>query len=500
MGHTTGTAPESMSFRGERYRDCRHRRRAIAPAVGLALLTGLWGFSATAGQWDITPSLEIVETYTDNVDLVSQQEPKTKDFVTRITPGISVVGEGARASFNLVYSPSLLIFAKSSKESDFRQFLNGKGNAELSEDLLFLDAAASINQQFLDRGGAISSNQDNATINRRTVQTYTISPYLKRDFGTVASAVLRYRGSYSDVSLPPNSVQFNDILKNTFDHNVSLRFDSGPQFSRLTWSAEAVYNNTDRGGNQPNGHSTTERVFGNYQVSRWMKLVASAGYENIHDLTSNRRPNGFIWDAGVTLTPGPRTTLTVRGGRRYGEQNWTGELEYKFSDRTVLSAGYVSEITTIQRILVGELLNNPDGIVADPGGFSLVNGAFKRNRAYANLRGRRGRSTFLFSGFWERRLPELNRPREDNYGGSVHFTRRFSRYLTGEVGGTYQKSKYYDALMRRDNFYSANANVTVQLSQSISGGLTYFFTYRNSTLADRDLRENAVKINLKATF
>lgn len=489
-----------MGFRGERFQSSHQFRRRFGPGLGTLALACAFAGHAYAGEWEVIPSLEVIETYTDNVELVSEQEDKTDDFVTRITPAISVTGQGARSSLSLVYSPSLLIFAESDEDTDLRHFLSGRGNAELSEDLLFVDAAASINQQFLERGGSISANEENVTDNRRTVQTYTLSPYLQHNYGTFATGQLRYRASYTDVSLPSNSDQFDDILRNTLDHDVSARLDSGPRFTRLTWSAEAVYTRTDRASDRANADSQTARFFANYQLNRMIGVVGSVGYEKIDDASLNQRPDGFIWDAGVTLTPGPRTTVTVRGGRRYGQQNWSGSFEYKISKRTVLSGGYTEEITSTQRVLVGELLTNPDGVVLDPGGFSLFDGSFKRNRAHASLRGERGRSTFTVSGFWEERLPELNRPREENYGGSVRLTRRFSRYLSSSLGGSYQNTKFSEGLARKDDFYSGNVNLTYQMSQSISGGLTYIFTYRDSTDADREIMENAVKINVRATF
>ncbi|RMF12582.1 MAG: TIGR03016 family PEP-CTERM system-associated outer membrane protein [Alphaproteobacteria bacterium] len=455
---------------------------------------------ASAGEWEVIPSLEIVETYTDNVDLVSEQEDKTEDLVSRITPGLTVRGEGARMTLDLTYSPSFLIFIESDEETDLRHFLSGEANAELAEDFLFLDARASVNQQFLDRGGVISSNQDNATDNRRTVQTYSVSPYVVHNFGTAATSRLRYRASYSDVSIPEGSNQFDDILRDTLDHDLSLRVDSGPRFGRLSWGAEAIYTKTDRASGRSDADSQTARLFAGYQLNRMVRLVGSAGYENIDDATLSRAPNNFIWDVGFTLTPGPRTTLTVRGGRRFGEETWSGNLEYRISDRTILSGGYVEEITSTQRVLIGELLTNPDGIVVDPGGFSLIDGSFRRNRAYASLRGQRGRTSFLFSGFWEEREPELARPREENFGGSARITRQFSRYISGTLSGSYQNTKFDRSLNREDDFYSGTINLNYQVSQSISGGLSYIFTYRDSTDAAREIMENAVKINVRATF
>jgi len=476
------------------------RRRALRSSIAVAVLANLYVLPLAAEEWEITPTLEIEETYTDNVDLVSKLENKTDDFVTRITPGISVSGEGARASLNLTYSPSYLIFLDANENDDFRQFLDANGNAELSEDLLFLDLGASINQQFLDRGGAITSNQDNVNDNRRTIQNYTISPYIRRELGTFATATLRYRASYTDTARPGTDVELNDILSDTYRHNASALLTSGQRFARFTWNTEASYEKLDRRAGRADSETVTLRMFGTYVVNRMVSLVGSLGYESIDDGTLRRRPDGVIWDAGVTLTPGPRTTLTVRGGRRYGDDNWSSDFTYEISERTRITAGYTEEITNSQSVLLNELINNPDGQVVDPGGFSLIGSGFKRKRVFAGLNGERGRSRFSVNGFWEKRVPDSGTRTEENYGGSASFNHSFSRYLSGNVQGSYQNTQFSDALAREDDLYTGSVGLNYQLSQSISGGLTYIFTQRDSTDPFRELQENAVKVNVRATF
>ena len=501
MEHTTGTAPESMSFREERFKSGHfRRRRALRSSIAVAVMANLYVLPLAAEEWEITPTLEIEETYTDNVELVSQQENKTDDFVTRITPGISISGVGARASLDLTYSPSFLIFLDASENSDFRQFLNARGNAELSEDLVFLDLGASINQQFLDRGGAITSNQSNVNDNRRTIQNYTISPYIQRNLGTFATATLRYRASYTDSARPGTEVELNDILSDTYRHDASALLSSGQRFTRFRWDVEASYEKLDRQAGRADSETTTLRLLGTYVVNRMVSLVGSIGYEDFNDGTLQRRPDGVIWDAGVTLTPGPRTTLTVRGGRRYGDDNWSGDFTYEISERTRITAGYTEELSNSQSVLLDELINNPDGDVVDPGGFSLIGSGFKRKRAFTSLSGERGRSGFSVSGFWEKRVPDSGSRIEENYGGSVRFNHRFSRYLSGNVQGSYQNTEFSETQTREDDLYTGSAGLTYQLSQSISGGLTYIFTQRDSTEPFREIRENAVKVNVRATF
>jgi uncharacterized protein (PEP-CTERM system associated) len=56
---------------------------------------------AHAESWRITPSIAVNETLTNNLFLTSTN--RTSDLVTGITPGISIDGQGARASLRLNY-------------------------------------------------------------------------------------------------------------------------------------------------------------------------------------------------------------------------------------------------------------------------------------------------------------------------------------------------------------------------------------------------------------
>jgi hypothetical protein len=478
--------------------------RAYYGRFGLstALIAWLASIPAMAGQWHATPELEVAETYTDNVDLNATGTGRKTDFITRISPGVQVTGKSGRTTLDLTYRLNYLIFARSDEDTDLRHFLDARGHSELIEDFFFLDLGGSVNQQFLDRGGAVSGNQDNATDNRRTVQNYNISPYIRRPLGTLATATARYRLSYVDVSGQASNNPLLDVLSETVSHHGIVQLDSGPSFTRLGWSLSGSYTRDDRTQGRRDSERAIGRAEARYTVSQMLTLLGSVGYEEITDTSLLNDRDGVTWDAGVTLKPGPRTVLTVRGGERYNEMNWSVVLNYKVSNRTRLRAGYTEEITTTLRILQDELSGGePGGPVVDPGGFSLVDSAFKRNRVYGGVNGSRGRTTFSLDGFYEeRRFDIATTPPENRYGGHGVISRRLSPRLTANIGGNYEKTEVKGLAAREDDFYGAHAGLNYSFSQYISGGVTYYFTSRESDEASRDLKENAVKINIRATF
>lgn len=493
------TVPEQMGFGGEQFmRLAQLRARLLCRISGCAVLslTAFAGTGVNAGEWRVTPSLEISETYTDNVELSSID--RESDFITRISPGINVVGKSARLDVNVNYVANYLIFARSDEETDLRHNLNAGIVSELIEDWVYLDGRASINQQFIDRGGAISANEDNVTDNRQTVQSYSISPSIRRRLGSFADARLAYYFSYVKTGQPENPlVAPLDVLEDTKSHRVNLNLDSGSRFQRLRWGTSVDYRKENR-ASASSFEDMNYRFYGDYSVNRWLALVGSVGYEDIDDNTLSRDRGGFVWDAGVRLTPGPKSEVTIRGGRRYGDTNWSMHGVYRLSERSMFNIGYSEEITTSSRVLTDQLVFDRLNPAFDPGGFSLTDSAFMRKRWELGFSGSRKRNTFAFNTFHEKRYSDFVGTREKSYGIQGDFSRRLSRAATAFIGGTYRHSEFDSG--REDDFYTGNVGLTYTFSQYLSGSATYFYTNRDSNEFLRDLKENAVRVTLRGTF
>ncbi|MDA5193602.1 TIGR03016 family PEP-CTERM system-associated outer membrane protein [Govanella unica] len=455
--------------------------------------------SAQAGQWRVIPSLEVAETYTDNVELSPVNQKS--DFITRISPGINVTAKGARLNLNVNYVANFLIFARDNENTDLRHNLNAGLTTELVKDWLFLDGRASINQQFLDRGGSISASDANVTDNRQTVQTYTISPTIRRRLGSFADMRLGYYFGYVKAGKPENPVFLPvDLLQDTVSHSVNWGLDSGKRFARIRWGTSIDYRHEQRAKGFPSSEDLYYRFYGEYSVNRWLTLLGSAGYEDIKDRTLTQNRDGFVWDVGVRLTPGPRTEVSLRGGRRYNDTNWNMQGVYRLSERTAFNFSYSEEVTTSSRVLQQQLAIDRNIAAIDPGGFSLTEGAFLRKRAQVGFTGSRKRNVFGANLFHEKRTSDTAFNQETSYGVDANFTRSLSRAASAFVSGTYRHSTYDQAEHRQDDFYSAQAGVNYKLSEYLSGGVTYYYTNRDSNQILRKLEENAVKLSVKATF
>src|SRR6185312_8308895 len=82
------------------------------------------------GTWVITPSVEVGETWNDNITLAPKGS-ETRDFITTVTPGLNILLQAPRVNFAVNYAQQALIFAGHSNFDTLQQRLAGKGRAEI---------------------------------------------------------------------------------------------------------------------------------------------------------------------------------------------------------------------------------------------------------------------------------------------------------------------------------------------------------------------------------
>ena len=111
--------------------------------------------------------------------------------------------------------------------------MNANAKAKVINELLFVDASASIGQRDASAFGPLLQPSGNnfASANSTEVKTTRISPYLKQRYGTYANAELRY--TYDRVT--SSAAGLNDSTGRA----LSLNLASGSAFRQLGWSLQA---------------------------------------------------------------------------------------------------------------------------------------------------------------------------------------------------------------------------------------------------------------------
>jgi uncharacterized protein (PEP-CTERM system associated) len=313
-------------------------------------------FSSEATDWKIDSRLDLQETYTDNVNLAPRQSQKN-DFITQISPGISIRENGPRFKINADYQMQNIISARENarnllntlrnhesysisdiKVSTFNH-LNANANGELLRNSLFIESNAAISQQSISNYGPQAADRLYIQGNNTQVRTFRLSPYLRHSFKSTATSELRY--SYSTVSADTPG------FATSRTNSIALDLASGSAFRRIGWGLH--YNRQQSGYSNNEQDLSTERYSGDLRLilSPRFALTATGGNERYSYAAINDQPNGVFWSAGFAWIPSSRTSLAASFGKRfYG--NTAALTASARSRRTVWSVSYNESITTTQ--------------------------------------------------------------------------------------------------------------------------------------------------------
>ncbi len=294
---------------------------------------------AVAAEWLTTPSLNLIETYSDNVGLAPPGSTKG-DWVTQVNPGISAIGTGSRLTAHVSYLMQNILYAKETNQSYTAHLLNAGANAKLVDEFLFLDGSASISQQNISLFAPQTTDNINITNNRTNIATYSISPYLRHTFDAVASSELRFTRSEFRTGASG--------LSNTKADGTVFNLNSGPEFSRVGWGL--LYNNQIVDYSNANGSVFTRTTSGNlrFVITPRFSLTATKGYEKFNYLSiTGAPPEGHFWTGGFSWTPSQRTSVEASTGKRFFGNTHSLVASHQ-SRNTVWSLNYSEDITTTQ--------------------------------------------------------------------------------------------------------------------------------------------------------
>ncbi len=120
------------------------RARCITAWLVGACVTRLTS-SAIAGDLTFTPRIVGQELFTDNVLLTPTN--RRSDFVTTLSPVLSISDDSPRLQAKLDYSPTLSLYALTPGQNFIGQNLYANGTATVVPELFFLDARGLLSVQ-----------------------------------------------------------------------------------------------------------------------------------------------------------------------------------------------------------------------------------------------------------------------------------------------------------------------------------------------------------------
>lgn len=482
----------------------RRRLRALLPlAIGAVPL-------AEAGDWRITPRFNASETWTDNLDLVSSGG--SSDYVTRLSPGVNVTGQGRRLRGSLDYTYSRFIYLDRSDANRDGHQVQGRGTAELLPQWFFIEGALTRSEQVVNRQGRLPNSVINITNNTAEVSSLSVSPYLRHAFGGFATGELRYRWTDTATDAIEGQERTAVAALGARDDVYEASLASGEDFRRLPWRLSWSRRESER---EAGATDRIERKAADltWVYSRRWRATATVGQEDNSFLTQQGGDaSGFIWTLGGTWTPSPRTTLSMNFGERFFGSTFGLNLTQR-RKRWVFNTSYREEVQTFsQREEALRLFPTTDAFgqpVTDPlvGATpvlvvdrpSLVDDVSVSRilNSTATWVGRRTTAT-VSVGRDLRELQGLGSDEEVSFW-SGRVSHRVTPLVDASLAGQYSASEFGVAT-RTDRRYEFTPALNWRIARSLTGALSYSWFTNESDVAENDFTENRVVGSLSITF
>lgn len=477
--------------------------------------------------WLLIPSIEIGETFNDNVNLAPKGST-VWDFITTVTPALNLTGQTARLNLGLTYDPQELIFARSSPSTTLQQRLLGTGTAELWHETLFFDANASISQAFIRPTGPIGPTTLTTNTNLQTVYAASASPYLQQHLGSYADAETRYR--FSTVSTSGGGIAPENI------NELRQTLLGGEFFGRLGWKLTGDLTRIERAqsATDPTGGTSGKDILARadfkYPIYQALSLVGGAGYERITDPTLTIQPDGPIWNVGFSYQPNELVSATLTYGERFDKSDIELNATYNLDPQLRLSAIYTETIQTSQSQIAGNLnqvtldpvthlpIPNPiipgspgtPGTPGSPssGSFGVSSGAFLAKTAELDATLTKERNTYSVRGYLSKQTSSsavtataaAPATAERILGGTATWSHQLRPDLTSSALANYYRATFLDGSGRIDNAYLISLAFTYTLSRTASATISLSRSDLRSNIPADSLASDIVMATIRKQF
>jgi uncharacterized protein (PEP-CTERM system associated) len=313
----------------------RGPRLVLFSAFSIAAI--LFPSTGDAAEWRIVPTLDLRETYSDNIRL-APKGAESSDFVTVISPGISITNDGPRLKLRANYAYQYIGYKSDSTGSSSYHKLDATAKADLIKELFSVDGMAGISQQNISLLGPHAASNVEVDPNRVSVRTAMLSPYLHHNFGGIVSGEARY--TRTQVSTSGNAP-----LSSSID-DARLSLSSGPAFRTLGWGLHYDKQRTQQSQSN-NVDSTTAGADLRLRITPQFSLTSTIGYDKFDYVAGANAatPSGKYYTGGFVWTPTDRTSLSASIGKRYYGTTYSLNTTTR-SRHTVWHVGYDESVTT----------------------------------------------------------------------------------------------------------------------------------------------------------
>lgn len=506
---------------------CRSPLRSTLAANAVAVAVWLVGSGAWAADWAVEPSLKLRELYTDNVDLAPREAARS-DWVTELSPGISVTGTGRHVDVRANYLMQNFYY-KNKDERRTDHLLEALGKAELVDDVFFIDGKASVSRQNVSAFGPQAVDNANTPGNRARVATYVLSPYLQHRFGNVARGEARYVHG-----------RLNTDAIGVFDANLDqlqLKLTNGTAFRTFGWGFQHLNRRIDYSNDASLTLRKTTAVL-RYALNQDTALTLTSGHEKYNYLSLGDTPEGYFWLVGAEWIPSERTSVVAGAGRRFYGNTYMLQAKHRIRNAT-FRLTYDEDLTSSQGQLllpanvdiadfIGELLapRLPDPVTRGREVETLVrntglpsqltnatntftNEVFLQKRAQASVALAGSRNTVVVNVFSTQRQPQSAGLTVTPVIGAQDDTRQHGAYALwnvrlaprtqGNASVEFVRTASQSSV-REDELKAIRIGAVTQFRPKLAAGIELRHVRQDSNVAAGSYRENAIAATVYLTF
>jgi uncharacterized protein (PEP-CTERM system associated) len=279
----------------------------------------------------LQPSLELQETYTDNVALTAHD--KVSDLITRAVLSIEATLDTGRAEGHADANVGYDVYARQSARSGWYAAGNGAASYALLPNLLTLKADASTSAGAISTFGLSATDRHGAP-NLAQLTTYDVGPEFTGhtpDGLDVRAAARFAQVLYSNASSGPLLLPRDDsVVQLTWavasDATRRLQLESSGEYLRDAHDFTSV--------------SDIQSAF--FRVGG-LRLIGRVGYD---DITQGQllHISAPLASAGFEYRPNGSSTITVEAGSRYHRAAWAANATMELSPHLLATASYVEQV------------------------------------------------------------------------------------------------------------------------------------------------------------
>ncbi len=493
-GYTSASTPEARAQQ-TKLQAARDKQRGIHDPNAL---------TGPIPELQVFAAVSLAETYTSNSSGVSGGG---YDLYTEPGIHLSALEQSQHLTASFDYSLTGQYHIHNNDLNQFTHRLNAMANAELINDLLFLDAQAAARPQPLTRAGSLTANDGTPTDNNyRNTYSYAVRPTLIHQFGSAVETDLwvSQSGVFFVTPSSANTTPLPGFFRPPTNSNTSAvgaRIAGLDDFVRLKWSLNGSASDTYQSQhNSQKVRSATANV--SYSLTDSFSVLATGGYQIYHSsYLLNKDLDGPTILGGFQFTPSPNFYLYAQAGTQNNFPTYVGALSWKLTPLTSITANANDQVQTPQQQLMGDLQNpignpgsggSPGSSGGTPGsgdiggldgsgfgsGLSIDNSVYRFRRYTAAITHGTERTYYNLSVFATLR-DKLNDIafnaldlHDKNYGIRASVNHKLRRDLSGLLAITASKAHEFNGTDRilqadADLNYKANDTLSFYLNNSI---------------------------------